>query len=153
MLMVGAGDPTTKVLVDTFGFTLDGSEGQVVRLRPAGAKRGTAVDVRTSGGAAVGRQGAGSVHHVAFRAADDAAEAQMRAAAVAQGLRPTEQIDRRYFHSVYFREPGGVLLEIATDGPGFTLDEPMTALGSSVMLPPWYEPQRAEILAALPPLA
>jgi len=71
----------------------------------------------------------------------------------AQGLRPTDQFDRCYFRSVYFREPGGVLFEIATDDPGFTLDEPKEALGATLKLPPWYEARRAEIAAALPPLA
>jgi glyoxalase family protein len=70
----------------------------------------------------------------------------------AYGLAPTEQIDRCYFRSVYFREPGGVLFEIATDEPGFTVDEPKAALGSAIKLPPWYEPRRAEIVAALPSL-
>ena len=99
-----------------------------------------------------GRQGAGSVHHVAFRAADDAAQADMVKQVKTQGLHPTDQIDRCYFRSVYFREPGGVLFEIATDDPGFTRDEPKEALGSAIKLPPWYEPRRAEIVAALPPL-
>jgi glyoxalase family protein len=67
-------------------------------------------------------------------------------------LRPTDQIDRRYFRSVYFREPGGVLFEIATDDPGFTLDEPKASLGTTLQLPPWYEAKRAEIEKALPPL-
>jgi glyoxalase family protein len=151
-LMVDAREPTAKVLTDAFGFVADGSEGELVRFRPAGNRQGAAVDVRGGEGAAGGRQGAGSIHHVAFRAADDAAQAEMRAATATQGLRPTDQIDRRYFRSVYFREPGGVLFEIATDGPGFTVDEPKQSLGSGVMLPPWHEPRRAEILAALPPL-
>ncbi len=73
-------------------------------------------------------------------------------AARRRGLRPTDQIDRRYFRSVYFREPGGVLFEIATDDPGFTLDEPKTSLGAALKLPPWYEANRAEITQALPPL-
>ena len=68
------------------------------------------------------------------------------------GLRPTDQIDRRYFRSVYFREPGGVLFEIATEDPGFTLDEPKASLGTALKLPPWYEERRAEIERALPPL-
>ena len=111
------------------------------------------MDVRTADGFLAGRQGTGSVHHVAFRAADDAAQAEMAAALTAQGLRPTDQIDRCYFRSVYFREPGGVLFEIATDDPGFTVDEPKATLGGAIKLPPWYEGRRAEIVAALPPLA
>ena len=98
-----------------------------------------------------GRQGGGCVHHVAFRAADDAAHAEMVAVLKAQGLRPTEQINRCYFRSVYFREPGGVLFEIATDGPGFTVNEPKEMLGKAIKLPLWYGSRRAEIVAALPP--
>ena len=87
--------------------------------RRAGRSR-PSVDLRAEPGAAPARQGAGSVHHVAFRAADDAAESAMAAAVRELDLRPTDRIDRQYFHSVYFREPGGILFEIATDAPGFT---------------------------------
>jgi len=76
----------------------------------------------------------------------------MRQRALALGLTATEQIDRNYFRSVYFREPGGILFEIATDDPGFTRDEPKEKLGRKVMLPPWYEANRAKIEASLPPL-
>jgi len=105
----------------------------------AGGELGTVVDVRT--GADI-RQGAGC---------DDAAHAEMVAVLKAQGLRPTEQINRCYFRSVYFREPGGVLFEIATDGPGFTVNEPKEMLGNAIKLPLWYGSRRAEIVAALPP--
>ncbi len=93
------------------------------------------------------------MHHVAFRASDDAAQSEMRGALAGQGLRTTDQIDRCYFRSVYFREPGGVLFEIATEQPGFMVDETRQELGSGIKLPPWYEARRAEIVAALPPLA
>jgi glyoxalase family protein len=97
--------------------------------------------------------GRGSVHHIAFRAKDDAAQAEMAAQLRDRhGLRPTEQKDRRYFRSVYFREPGGILFEIATDDPGFTVDEPATTLGTDLQLPPFLEPRREEIEAVLPPL-
>ena len=76
----------------------------------------------------------------------------MRRRALALELNATEQVQRNYFRSVYFREPGGILFELATDDPGFTLDEPKEKLGQKVMLPPWYEPHRAKIEAALPPL-
>jgi glyoxalase family protein len=92
------------------------------------------------------------VHHIAFRATGDAEEMAMRAKAIGLGLRATEQISRVYFRSVYFREPEGVLFEIATDDPGFTIDERKEALGAKLLLPPWHEPRRAEIEAALPPL-
>jgi glyoxalase family protein len=157
-LMVDAGEPTAQVLTRTLGFTADRREGNLARFRANGGRLGQAfpgqiVDVRTAEGFLAGRQGAGSVHHVAFRAADDTAQAQMAATLAAQGLHPTDQRNRCYFRSVYFKEPGGVLFEIATDDPGFTLDEPKETLGSAIKLPPWYEARRAEIVAALPPLA
>jgi glyoxalase family protein len=155
-LMVGAGAPTANVLTGAFGFKAAASEGHLERFIAGGAggsRLGATVDLRTAEGFLGGRQGGGSVHHVAFRAADDVAQATMVERVKAQDLRPTDQIDRCYFRSVYFREPGGVLFEIATDDPGFTRDEPKEALGSAVKLPPWYESRRAEIVAALPPLA
>ena len=99
------------------------------------------------------RQGAGSVHHIAFRAADDAAQEEMvRRLVQNHGISPTEQRDRNYFRSVYFREPGHVLFEIATDIPGFAVDEPAAELGRSLKLPPQYEAHRKEIEAVLPDL-
>jgi glyoxalase family protein len=152
-LMVAEGEPTAEVLTSAFGFRAQGHEGHVVRYRAGGDSLGTVVDVRTAEGFLAGRQGTGSVHHVAFRAATDAAQAEMVATLKVQGLHPTDQIDRCYFRSIYFREPGGVLFEIATDDPGFTVDESKEALGTAVKLPPWLEPRRNEIVAALPPLA
>ena len=93
-----------------------------------------------------GRQGIGCVHQLAF--ADDAAPAELVGALTAQGLHPIEQINRCCFRSVYFRAPGGVLFEIATDDPGFTVDEPKETLGNAIKLPPWCESRRAEIVAA-----
>ena len=152
-LMVGASAPTAQVLTGGFGFKAAGRDGHRHRFLADGDKIGSVVDIRVAEGFLAGRQGTGSVHHVAFRAADDAAQAGMVATVKAQGLHPTDQIDRCYFRSVYFREPGGVLFEIATDDPGFTLDEPRATLGGTIRLPPWYEPRRAEIVAALPPLS
>ena len=99
-----------------------------------------------------GRLGAGSVHHVAFRARTDADQAAWRTPCRAIAHRRDAQKDRNYFRSVYFREPGGVLFEIATDEPGFAIDEPADSLGSRLMLPPQYEASRARIEAALPKL-
>jgi glyoxalase family protein len=150
--------PTAEVLTGAFGFRAAGREGGRERFLSSAGKLGAVVDLRATPGAlmpgaSAGRQGAGTIHHVAFRAADDAAQADMVEALAAQGLRTTDQIDRRYFRSVYFREPGSVLFEIATEQPGFTLDEPKETLGTEVKLPPWFEPRRAEIVAALPPLS
>lgn len=93
------------------------------------------------------------MHHVAFRAADDAVQGEMvRRLAEGHRIRATEQMDRNYFRSVYFREPGGVLFEIATDVPGFAADEPVATLGRDLKLPRFLEPRRREIEAALPAL-
>jgi glyoxalase family protein len=98
--------------------------------------------------------GGGSVHHIAFRAEDDAAQASMvKRLAERHGLHTTEQRDRQYFRSVYFREPGGVLFEIATDVPGFAIDETVSELGQSLKLPRFLEPRRREIEAVLPEVA
>jgi glyoxalase family protein len=100
-----------------------------------------------------GRMGRGVVHHVAWRVADEAAQTALRAALVGAGLRVSPVKDRHYFHSIYFREPGGVLFEAATDGPGFLIDESAAELGRRLCLPPWLEPIRDSIEARLPPLA
>ena len=95
---------------------------------------------------------AGSVHHVAWRVPDAAALEAWRQALLAQGVGVTEIRERKYFQSIYFREPGGVLFEIATDAPGFAVDEPADALGTQLQLPPWLEAQRDEIARRLPPI-
>ncbi len=142
---------TAKLLTEVFGFAANASEESRQRFAAAGTL-GANVDLRTVPRAFAGSLGPGTLHHVAFRAADDAEQAAMADAARRLGLRPTDQIDRRYFRSVYFREPGGVLFEIATDDPGFTLDEPKTSLGTTLKLPPWQEARRVEIEQTLPPL-
>ena len=117
-----------------------------------GDEKGSPVDVRAVGGFLAPVGGAGTVHPVAFRAAGDDVELALRSTVVGLGLSPTPLIDREYFHSVYFREPGGVLFELATDHPRFTVDEPLERLGSGLMLPPRYEASRTEIEARLPDL-
>ena len=92
------------------------------------------------------------VHHVAWRASDGAQQVDWRETLVAAGRQVTPVIDRKYFHSIYFREPGGVLFEIATDGPGFTVDEPADQLGTSLQLPPQYEERRENLRFNLPPI-
>ena len=99
-----------------------------------------------------GRWGVGTVHHVAWRVADDAEEKLLQETVRRAGVSTTPVIDRFWFHSVYFREPGGVLFELATEGPGFGVDEPQDALGERLVLPPWLEPHRPAIEASLPPL-
>jgi glyoxalase family protein len=142
---------TAKVLTEVLGFTAKESDDSRQRFAAA-SPLGANVDLRAVPSAFAGSQGTGTLHHVAFRARSDADQAAMVDAARRLGLRPTDQIDRRYFRSVYFREPGGVLFEIATDDPGFTLDEPKASLGTTLKLPPWYEKERGEIEQALPPL-
>jgi glyoxalase family protein len=151
-LMVDRAGPTGAILTDVFGFVETAREGAVVRYA-AHDGIGGRVDLREVGGFLPARLGAGSVHHVAFRAADDAEQqAMVKKLVETHGLRPTEQKDRNYFRSVYFREPGGVLFEIATDEPGFAVDEPADALGTALKLPAQYEPHRAAIEARLPVL-
>src|SRR5262249_28397640 len=143
---------TGAILTDVLGFAEAGRQGAIVRYRAVGAGAGAVVDVRQTEGER-GRQGRGSVHHIAFRAADDAGQAAMAQKLGTQpGVRPTDQRDRNYFRPDYFPEPGGVLFEIATDIPGFTVDEPAASLGSALKLPPFLESRRREIEKALPAL-
>ena len=150
-LLLGKAAPTSRVLTDVLGFRAAGEDGALTRYVTDDALGGH-VMLREVGEFPRGKLGRGSVHHVAFRAADDAAQAAMAGKAVALGLHVTEQKDRNYFRSVYFREPGGVLFEIATDDPGFAVDEPVESLGHELKLPRFLEPRRAELEARLPPL-
>lgn len=141
---------TEQVLVDTLGFRPLREEGTTRRFTIGEGLPGGIVDVRAIGGFGVGSGGAGTVHHVAFALEDDQSELAMRERVFEAGLSPTAVIDRNYFHSVYFREPGHVLFELATVPPGFAIDEPVGQLGERLMLPPQYEPHRAEIESVLP---
>lgn len=145
-------EPTTPVLTGVLGMSRQSADGTTTRFAAAGEAPGTIVDVRHARGFPRGLQGAGTIHHVAFRTGDDAAEQAMRERVISLGLHPTEVVERFYFRSVYFREPGGVLFELATDQPGFTVDEPAVSLGEGLKLPPWFEQHRDAIAAALPRL-
>ena len=152
-LLLAETGPTAAILSEVFGFAEVGRENGIVRMQAAGTVQGGVVDLREGRGSLPARLGGGSVHHVAFRAHDDAEQARMvKLLSDRFGLRTTGQRDRNYFRSVYFREPGGVLFEIATDAPGFAADEPAESLGSTLKLPPQYEKRRGEIEAALPAL-
>jgi glyoxalase family protein len=152
-LMVDEAGPTGAILTDVLGFAERGREGPLVRYATAGKERGAFVTIRETKGFLAGRLGRGSVHHIAFRAADDAEQAAMaEKLRNVHRLEPTEQRDRKYFRSVYFREPGHILFEIATDAPGFAVDEPAASLGRELKLPGSLEPRRQEIEAVLPPL-
>jgi catechol 2,3-dioxygenase-like lactoylglutathione lyase family enzyme len=143
---------TADFLTRTMGFEPVGEENNLARFQSGDLGAGTIVDLRRTPGFWRGAGGVGTVHHIAFRAADDRLQLEKRAEIEAQGREITPVIDRQYFHSVYFREPGGVLFEIATDPPGFTIDEPLAELGTSLKLPPMYEASREEIERMLPPL-
>ncbi len=151
-LLLEDGTRTGAILTDVLGFKRAASEGTVARY-VGDADVGGVVDIHEAGGFLAERQGTGSVHHVAFRARDDAEQAEMRRKLVeTHRLHVTEQIDRTYFRSLYFRSPGGVLFEIATDDPGLAVDEPKATLGQSLVLPKFLEPRRAQIEATLAPL-
>jgi glyoxalase family protein len=152
-LLLKDAERTGAILTDVLGFAETAREDSVIRYRAEGGAPGGGVDICTAPGFLTGRMGGGSVHHIAFRASDDAAQAAMvQRLADHHGIRTTEQLDRNYFRSVYFREPGGILFEIATDDPGFTIDEPVASLGGTLKLPRSLEPRRHEIEAALPEL-
>ena len=145
-------DATAQFLIATLGFTDAGSEDGWQRFVLPGAPSGRIVDIRSEPAQARGKWGTGSVHHLAWRVPDDATELTVRARVEEAHRRPTPVIDRFWFKSVYFLEPGGVLFELATDGPGFSIDEPTATLGEHLVLPPWLESRRREIEATLPPL-
>lgn len=150
-------EPTARLLTDVMGYEVSGEErdGAGVRLRLALQRGGRAstLDLFRSEVPAAGRPGAGTIHHIAFRASDDDEQLAWRAAVADFGLRVTDVIDRQYFNAIYFREPGGVLFEIATDPPGFAVDEAPADLGRALKLPPQYEDRRAAIEARLSPLS
>jgi glyoxalase family protein len=153
-LLLADAAPTGAILTDIFGFTEIGREGSLVRFKVEGNEVGSIVDIHAAGGFLPARAGGGSVHHVAFRAADDAAQEEMvRKLVENHGIRTTEQKDRNYFRSVYFREPGHVLFEIATDIPGFAADEAKDHLGEALKLPAFLEARRSHIEAVLPEIA
>jgi glyoxalase family protein len=143
---------TAELLTGTLQFEPAGEGAGMLRLESSGGGLGNAVHLRRATGFWRGADGVGTVHHIAFRAATDQEQLEKRTEIERLGLGITPVIDRQYFHSVYFREPGGVLFEIATDGPGFTVDEPAAELGSHLQLPPMYQPTRAAIERSLPPL-
>jgi glyoxalase family protein len=145
-------EPTAALLTSVMGYTFSGQEGSRYRFTGGQGTLGSVLDLvhRPEGTRAV--FGTGSFHHIAFRVPDDQTELQYLQALRAAGMNVSDVRDRNYFHSIYYRVPGGVLFEIATNHPGFTIDEPMEKLGETLKLPAWYEPQRTEIEASLVPL-
>jgi glyoxalase family protein len=146
------GFETTADVLRTMGFRPVAEQGNRFRFEVGERDAAARVDVLCMAEARHGSVSAGTVHHVAWRVADDESQRAWRKRLVEEHLNVTPVIDRCYFHSVYFREPGGVLFELATDPPGFAIDEPVETLGESLKLPPWLEPHRKEIEHALPPI-
>ncbi len=151
-LALAAAAATAQVLTGSMGYKLAGQSGHRARYSAGNGGPGTYVDLLTDPALPRGLNGAGTIHHVAFRVADDATEVAARDILLKDGLHVSPVIDRAYFKSIYYREPAGVLFEIATDGPGFAIDEPLDQLGTILGLPPHLELHRAEIEAALPKL-
>lgn len=143
---------TRDFLTGALGFRVGAEENGWHRFLVGAGGSGAHLDIRELPGERRGSWGVGAIHHVAWRVADEDAQVAVQARVAQAKRRPTEVIDRFWFKSVYFLEPGGVLFEIATDGPGFTADEELESLGETLVLPPWLEPMRAEIEGTLPPL-
>jgi glyoxalase family protein len=144
--------PTVEILTDIFGYTLKEQEANRYRFITEVNPTAAIVDVVESPKEPRGLNGGGTNHHVAFRVHDEATQMEFREKILHKGLHITPKINRDYFFSVYFREPGGVLFELATDNPGFTVDEPKGQLGSHLKLPVQYEPMRPNIEKSLPAL-
>lgn len=141
----------TASLLEVMGFQLVGNEGNRYRYKASG-DAASIIDVLCAPDARQGRLGVGTVHHIAFRAPNDDEQAQWREDLVGRGYNVSPIMDRIYFHSIYLREPGGVLFEVATDPPGFALDESPEQLGTQLMLPPWLESHRSQLEQRLPRL-
>lgn len=141
---------TTRILTDIFGYSLQGQEGNRYRFATDAYPTANIVEVVEDPDGRPGLNAGGTNHHVAFRVKDDNILMEFREKVRSAGLNITEKIDRNYFYSLYFREPGGVLFELASDNPGFAVDEPVSELGTHLMLPPQYERSRKQIEEVLP---
>ncbi len=144
--------PTEKILTGILGYVLEGKEGNISRYRSPWVENASIVDVMEAPNLPRGLNAAGTNHHIAFRVKDEETLMYFRSRIEEMGLGITPKIDRDYFFSVYFREPGGVLFELATENPGFTRDEPLESLGGQLKLPSQYEARREEIMRVLPQL-
>lgn len=145
-------EQTADLLTRTLGFREVAREGARFRFQIGDGHDAAAIDLLCLPESEPGRMGIGVVHHIAWRARSAAEQLELRALLVSAGLDVTPVLDRNYFQSIYFREPGGVLFEVATDGPGFTVDEPLDELGTRLKLPSWLEPRRTRLEARLPEL-
>jgi len=142
----------TQALLDQLGFRLAGERGDRLRYVTGAGRSGTRLDLLCESDPTPGLVAAGTVHHVAWRTPDGKGQEAWRRHLAGSGIDVTRILDRGYFRSIYFREPGGVLFEIATDGPGFLIDETADELGLQLKLPSWLEPRRPEIERVLPEL-
>ncbi|WP_259067941.1 ring-cleaving dioxygenase [Mucilaginibacter sp. X4EP1] len=145
-------EPTARILTEVLGFKLLAQSVNRYRFITDSVANANIVDLVEVAGEIAGQIAGGSVHHVAFRVSNEKTLMEYRDIIAGMGIHITDKIDRNYFYSLYFREPGGVLFEIATDNPGFAVDEPADELGTHLMLPPQYESRRSEIERALPQL-
>lgn len=152
VLTVKKVDPTAKILTDIFGYELLKQEGNRFRFITDANATANIVDIVEEPNGRHGHNAGGTNHHVAFRAKDDNIMMEFREKVKSAGLNITEKIDRNYFYSLYFREPNGVLFEIASDNPGFAIDENVNELGTHLMLPSQYEEYRKRIEEWLPEL-
>jgi glyoxalase family protein len=143
---------TVEFMRDMLGFEVVNEMEGRIRVAVNGDGPGKVMDIVHAGDSGWAKNGLGTVHHVAFAIGSAEAQLALRAELLGRGRDVTEVRDRTYFQSIYFREPGGVLFEVATTAPGFAVDEPPAALGRSLRLPPWEEPHRSEIEATLPRL-
>jgi glyoxalase family protein len=151
-MTVAEATATSDLLAKTMGFRKTAHEGKRTRFETGEGGPHSIVDVVETPEGPEGEESIGSVHHVAWRASSAAHQAEWREVLIKAGRNVTPVIDRYYFKSIYFREPGGVLFEIATDGPGFTADEKVEALGSKLSLPPWFQMREEELEKTLPPI-
>lgn len=152
VLTVRDSSKTVELMVNDLGMRVVEEQGNRTRLAAGSGAPGTLVDVIGSNLATQGLTAGGTVHHIAFRVPDQETQEAWRQELVSRGHQVTQIMDRQYFTSIYFREPGGVLFEIATDTPGFDIDEPLLELGRSLKLPPWLEPSREAIENAVAPI-
>ncbi|WP_286896615.1 MULTISPECIES: ring-cleaving dioxygenase [Sphingobacterium] len=143
-------DPTIRVLTDILGYSFHQQDENRYRLTTDSIETANIVDIIADKNLPYGKNAAGTNHHIAFRVKDDNVLMEYREKVLSAGLNITEKINRDYFFSLYFREPGGVLFEIATDNPGFTVDEPLSTLGAALKLPKQYESYRSQIEQTLP---
>lgn len=141
---------TEEVLVNTLGFTKVKEEDNRVRYSASGKGPGIYIDMLQLPGSMHGTMGVGAIHHIAFRTENEESQLNIRTKLIKSGLSVTQIVDRTYFKSIYFREPNNILFEVATDIPGFLIDEEITALGSELKLPPWLEKDRKSIESSLP---